>query len=82
MLGFLNILKFGNIVFYGNFGREKIEITILVAVEADKPDDEDLDLAARCVDLLDKTNPEGKWKNIYFLVGLFSCEHSQIAYDR
>lgn len=35
-----------------------IQCLYQVSVEADKPDEEDLDLASRCVDLLDKSNQE------------------------
>ena len=36
--------------------------SILVSIEADKPDEEDLDLAARCVDLINKSSPEDHFK--------------------
>ena len=51
---------------------------IKVSVEADKPDDEDLDLASRCVDLLEKSDP----KKHFEMLSLFRDEFNKAGLEQ
>lgn len=49
-----------------------------VSVEADKPDEEDLDLASRCVDLLEKSDP----KKHFEMLSLFRDEFNKAGLEQ